>query len=73
MVSGGFKLLNPGMKNENNITVFSRQVCVKFRTFQGLLKVSFVVFKDYKLMKYTYSHIKILLPKYWTEISRKKC
>ena len=40
-----------------------RQVYIYSRTFQGLLKVSSIVFKDYRLMKNTCLHIKILLRK----------
>ena len=40
-----------------------RQVCVQSRTFQGLLKDFPTVFKDWKLMKNTDLHIKILFLK----------
>ena len=40
-----------------------RQVCVNSRTFQGLLKDFPTVFKDWKLMKNTDLHNKILLRK----------
>ena len=41
------------------------------RTFQGLLKESLRVFKDYKRITTTDLHVEILLQKYKTEIIQK--